>query len=165
MPRLKNQVNFDADAQPSLFRQQHKNQITADLSHWNEVIFAYPHNNQIHLILHWNQVKFDLPHWNRVNSDNPQNSIICMLALKTSDIRPVYKNQVNFDHPTQFISSLHWNQVKFDPPHWNQVNLNHHHKNQANLYAHTKTSNLQSAHKNKVNLDPRTKTSQFQYSH
>ena len=32
----------------------------------------------------------------------------CMLALKTSDIRPVYKNQVDFDHP-------HKNQIHFIP--------------------------------------------------
>ena len=75
MPRLKNQVNFDADAKPSHFRPKHKNQINADPSHWNEVIFDYPHNNQIHLILHWNQVEFDPPHWNQVSLDNPQSSI------------------------------------------------------------------------------------------
>ena len=63
---------------------------------------------------------------------------IGMLTLTTSDFRPVFKNQVNFDHPHKINFIRHWNQVRFDPSNWNQVNLDRHHQNQVNVHAHTK---------------------------
>ena len=54
---------------------------------------------------------------------------------------PIHDTEINLTpttHTTTFISSVHWNQVKFDPPHGNQVNSAHLHKNQANFDAYTK---------------------------
>ena len=56
-----------------------------------------------------NQVKFDPPQWNDVRLNHPHKcESICVLTLKTSDFRPAFKNQVNFELP-------HNNQINFIP--------------------------------------------------
>ena len=71
MPRHKNSVNFDPDAERMPFSTATQKQINADPPHWNEIILNHPHNSQIFFMRHWNQVKFELPYWNQVNSDQP----------------------------------------------------------------------------------------------
>ena len=64
---------------------------------------------------------------------------ICMLTLTTRDFRPDFKTKsMSTTHAiTKWNLSVHWNEVKFDPPHWNQVNLDHPHKNKVNFHAHS----------------------------
>ena len=63
------------------------------------------------------------------------------LDTKTKLISIHTLNQVIFDphtKPSQ-LWSLHWNQVKSDPPHWNHVYFDHPHDNQVIFDANTKS--------------------------
>ena len=85
---------------------------------------------------------FRPPHKNQVNSDLRVKSKSILIPMPwLSHFRPQYQNQVIFDPNTKTsqFRSLHWNQVKFDPPQWNQVNFDHPHKNEVKFDAHTKT--------------------------
>ena len=114
---------------------------------------------------------------------------ISMLTPKPSDLRPAFKNQVNFDHPHKNqVYRLHKKQVNFgphtvnfDPPHKKQVNFDSNTKTKSNSIPHTKnrlisTPELKSSqfdphsisksfpmprHKNQVNFDPHAKAKYF----
>ena len=85
-----------------------------------------------------------------------------MVTLKTSDFRPAYKNKsTSTTHTTKPISSLHWNQVKFDPLHWNEVNMDHPHKNQVNFHAHHKNKWFSASIQATSQFLPPTQPNQF----
>ena len=84
-----------------------------------------------------------------------------MLTLKTSDFRPAFKNQVNFDHPhdqISFIPILKSSQIRsptlkssqFGPPTQNEVNFRAHPKNTVILGQHTSNMSVSTTHTTKL---------------
>ena len=91
--------------------------------------------------MNWNQVMFGPRHWNQANIDHPDKTkSISMITLIPSDLLPVSKNRVNFDHYQL---------------HKNQVNRSSHSK-QANFGPYT--VNFDPAHKKHFTFDPKTKS-------
>ena len=109
MPLPKNPTNFDPDAKNKSFSTatQKPNQCRSTILKWSH--FRQPTHNRIHFILHWNQVKFD-PNTEikTIWTTHTKYKSTCVLTLTTSDFRPAFKNQVNFDRP-------HNNQINFIP--------------------------------------------------
>ena len=71
----------------SQFRSPHKNQLNCD----------HPHNNQINFIP-TSQVRSLTLTSSQFRPPTKRKSF-SMLTLQPSELRPAYKNQVNFDHP------------------------------------------------------------------
>ena len=134
-----------------------------------QVIFDHLHDNQINFIptLKSNKIwsptlesgEFGPAHKNQV--------IIHVHTKNKSFSASISSKLVSTTHTTpKSISSLHWNQVKFDP-HWDQVNFDHH-KNQVSFHAHTKNREISThtqkhgqfwpPHKNHIDFGRQTKT-------
>ena len=115
--------------------------------------FWPPHKNKSISVLTLNPCQFLSPTQNQANFDpstdvksisipTPKSSNFCMPPYtKTKFISIQTVNQVIFDPHTKTsqLRSLHWNQVKSDPPRWSHVYFDHPHNNQVNLDANTRT--------------------------
>ena len=75
-----------------------------------------------------------------------------MLALKPSDVRPAYKNQVNFDNFNHPHKNLSHSLPTLKTSHLRPAGIT-----KSNLIQRPKTSIFRPAHKDEVDFDPRTK--------
>ena len=159
--RTRKQVNRDPRSKPKSFS-IHTWKLNDYRSEHNTINFGPPHKN----------VTFDAQTKNKPFSTATQKTSQ-FKPLKSIPIPHTEVMSIWTTHNTpKSTSSLHWNQVKFDPSQWKQFNSNHAHKNQVltlieTIFSrHSKTSQFRPSHEkllvgnfrlphwNQVNFDP-----------
>ena len=166
---------------------QHKNHVTFD-PYITTKQFRPPHKNEVNFDPRTKASPLRSPHHNRVNFNPRQKTkVISTPSLKSgqsryiksfstvtqkpSQVRPLYWNEINFDHPhdnhINFIPTLNSSEVP--SPTRNQVNFDHPSQlrclqsNQVISGPHVKPRSISTTHtkKNKSILTPTYETSPF----